>query len=322
MLVLQLTSSWKQLQPNGFIRLFPAHKIIGVNSFNLRTNTYYFAGGNSAMCYLGDRAKPGTLLNMSFKSNDSIRIQLSGYENKGFYQGAYLQVNGRSICLLDENKPLIGSGNIDHRLLNDYHKVPYFTAGIAFDSRSFVLRVVKNMQNYLTKYDNEIIDPLFKLEAQGDGIFSTDGSLIKADSINRIFYIYHYRNQFLALDTNLHLLYKGKTRDTVSQAKIEVSRISSEKQLTISAPPLVVNKQCSANAKWLLIHSGLKADNETKSMTENGAVIDVYSTDDGKYQFSVYLPDFGGKKLMDFRVYGQSLYALYDHYLYKYQLNF
>ena len=52
------------------------------------------------------------------------------------------------------------------------------------------------------------------------------------------------------------------------------------------------------------------------------SMIDVYAVADGKYQFSFYLPDFRGFKVRDFKVYGQSLYALYDHYLYKYQLNF
>jgi hypothetical protein len=294
----------------------------GLNFVVLNSSSYYLSGGDSTKVYLANWSRPGRLLGVKFHTNDSSDIKLTGYENKGFYQGAYLRVIQSNAFLIDEIKPQIGWGPLGNCKLTRFNPAPYFTAAAELSSNSFILRVVQNRQNYLVKFQNQLLGKLLKLERQGEGIFSTDGSLIKSEASNKLFYIYFYRNQFLALDTNLHLLYKGKTRDTVSYARIKVSRISSEHQTTISTPPLVVNKQCTANDRWLFIHSGLKADNETISLHNNAAVIDVYSISDGKYNLSFYLPDFNGEKLTDFRVYGHSLYALYDHYLYKYKLSF
>jgi len=256
---------------------------------------------------------------------DSVKLQLHFSKRTSLLSGSFSIVEDSCAFVLDGNQPALFSGNLfnDNELKGSYP--PFFNQAIHIGQQSFVLRAVINNHNVLIKYRSD--SKGFKLgntllKKQVDGIFCTDGNLIKTPDSKRLFYVYYYRNQFLCSDTSLNLLYGGKTIDTNTHAKIKVSYIKSSNQTTLSSPPVYVNKQAAANNRFLFIVSGLRADNEKGSLLDDFSTIDVYSVSNGNYQFSFYLPNFNKKKLTDFRVDEQSLYALYDHYLYKYQLNF
>jgi hypothetical protein len=123
------------------------------------------------------------------------------------------------------------------------------------------------------------------------------------------------------MDTNLNLQYRGKTIDTVSKAKIKVARVSSDNSLTMAAPPLTVNANSCVSHNWLFVHSNLQAKNENAEMFNAASVIDVYNLNNGVYKCSFYIPDYGNKKIRDFWVSGNNLFALNDHYLTTYSLN-
>lgn len=253
-------------------------------------------------------------------------FNLTGFEKMSVSKTSFIQIDSPFFYLMDGVKPVILRGSaLDFHLNKQMNSTPYFTGGITLTKNSFAFRSVYNgIGNKLIK-QGIMLDSLKTttlLEKQVDGMFCTDGEMVKVPGSSKMFYVYYYRNQFLCADSNLNLLYKGKTIDTISHAQIKVARIKSSGQITMAAPPLIVNKRACANEKYLFVQSALRANNETDYMIKNVSMIDVYAVKDGKYQFSFYLPDFRGHKVRDFKVYGQSLYALYDHYLYKYQINF
>lgn len=319
---LQIYSAWKQSRPNGFIRMFPSNLLTGIGALDLKTGSWYFTGGDSNNVFLTDRTRPGIFVKSDSNRKNSSSFRVVGFENMGFYEGAYFRTESSNLYLLDGVKPSIAFGKFEERKLTTSSKVPYFTSCLPLSQKSSILRIVRNMSNCLVKFDDGSVKTLFKLEKQGDGIFSTDGSLIKADGSGQIFYIYNYRNEFISFDTDLKVKYKARTKDTITQSQIKVSRIPSENKITLSSPPLLVNKHCTANKSWLLIQSGIMADNETSEMTDNSSTVDVYNSKDGSYNFSFHISNYSGEKLSDFKLCGDYLYALYDHYLYKYKLNF
>ncbi len=140
--------------------------------------------------------------------------------------------------------------------------------------------------------------------------------------MNLLIYLYYYRNEFICLDTNLNLLYKGSTIDTISKAQIKIVEIRSEKISTFAERPLIVNRKSCISRGWLFVNSGLKANNEERQSFDQLAVIDLYSLIDGTYQFSFYMPDPITKKMRDFIVVEKTLIALYDNYIAAYDLNF
>ena len=310
---------------NNFIRLLPPSKVTPANILDFKTGGWNFAGYSGDSIYMGNLYTPDRLTRTDFNLRNTIAVKLRIPDGTKLTGGYFNLINGSSVFTLDGNQPLLLTGNKLDRILKPASKPPYFTQAIHTGSNSFILRVVQAGQNRLVTYRTDSAGFRMSanlLEKQVDGIFCTDGNLVKVPNSNKIIYLYYYRNQFICADDNLNLLYKGKTIDTVSHAHIKVDYIKSLNETTISSPPLYVNKQSAANEKYLFVHSALIADNEIAESLEKVSVIDVYAVKDGTYQFSFYLPDFRGNKIRDFRVYGQSLYALYDHYLYKYQLNF
>ncbi|WP_316835503.1 hypothetical protein [Pedobacter nutrimenti] len=323
--MLFVSSDYLRNRPNSFVRLLPPHKIIPGPILDLTTSGYYFAGFNKDKIYMGNFFIPNSILSIRSNMKDSIRLQLHFSRQASLLKGSFSIIEDSSVFVLDGNQPALFIGNLlsDSELKGSHP--PFFNKAVHIDKRSFVLRAVINGNNVLIKYKSDSTGFKFgntALKKQVDGIFCTDGNLVKTRDSKLLFYIYYYRNQFLCSDTNLKLMYAGKTIDTNTHAKIKVSYLRSSNQITLSAPPIYVNKQAAANNKFLFIVSGLKADNEKYSLLDEFSIIDVYAVSNGKYQFSFYLPNFNGKKLTDFRVDEQSLYALYDHYLYKYQLNF
>lgn len=321
-LFLHLLSSWKKGYGNGFIRKLPSGQITGKGFIDLKMQSYYFAGIDEQSVLLADWSRPGKLLKVNLRTKDSSSFQITGYEKRGIYEGAYFRSDFNQVYLFDGIKSIIVQGALTSGKVENSSKVPFFTAGIPISATSFALRVVKNKQNFLVKANRSGFKWPIALEKRGDGIFSTDGMLLTSQDSNRLFYVFYYRNEFLSLDTNLKVLYYGKTIDTISKPEIKVSRISSKNELTLSSPPLGVNKHCSANRDYLFINSGMRADNETSSTYKNGNAIDVYSVKNGKYIYSFYLGDFAGRKLIDFKVVDKVLVALFENYLYIYQLKF
>lgn len=322
--ILCFFSSYRKLSNNKFIRLLPSHLAVPLNIIDLKSIGFYFAGERGDTILLGNYNLLDKLLKIN-QFNDSVTQWLPLPKSKKFYKGTFNIVRGTSVCTLDGNQSYLYLSRTDPTTSRGYDKVPFFSQAILSSKNDFVFRTIRNGQNILIKWNLDSLEKQnveFTLEKQVDGIFCTDGNLIKVPNSNKVIYIYYYRNQFICLSNDLKLFYKGKTIDTVSKAKIKVAYIKSQDQTTLAAPPVYVNKQSTANENYLFIHSGLRADNEVEGTLDKLSVIDVYQVKDGKYKLSFYLPDFNGKKLTDFRVYGKHLYALFDHYLYKYQLNF
>ncbi|MDR6783316.1 hypothetical protein ABIE26_000196 [Pedobacter africanus] len=164
----------------------------------------------------------------------------------------------------------------------------------------------------------------FQLEKQVDGYFCTDGLLRYDPAAGRLIYMYVYRGEFLCLDTNLNLLYKSKTIDTVSRAEITVNRKVNNGQLvsvTQSKPPKPVNRNLIVHRNLVFMVSTIKADNEAKTDFKSNQVIDVYAINSGKYLYSFYIPKYLGLKLNDFRIADDFMFAVFGTNLVKFKFN-
>jgi hypothetical protein len=205
-------------------------------------------------------------------------------------------------------------------------KTPPYTAAVNVNEYSWVFRCIgNNEENILVKQslDQKIIVSNTNLhQKQVEGLFSTDGMLLRIPNTSNLVYLYYYRNQFFCADSNLKLLYRGKTIDTVSHASITIAHIESTGVSTFSSPPLVVNKNCSVNEQYLFVNSALSANNESHSVLNDFSIIDVYELKDGRYKFSFYLPNFRDKKASSFKVINNKLITICDHFIMTYNFNF
>jgi len=169
---------------------------------------------------------------------------------------------------------------------------------------------------------NKKPDKRYLLPKQVDGTFCTDGWLHYDKVQSKIFYTYYYRGEFLCLDTNLNLIFKGKTIDTIRLAKIKLTEYNekeksgtSNKKITQASTDNLVNWCYTTDKDKVYIFSGLKADNESPSNFEKNNPIDIYSIKDGRYLYSMYIPKYKGFRINGFEINGDMLVAIFDHYL-------
>ncbi len=315
---------------NGFIRLFPPHMVEYQKKLDIKYNSYYITGATSENVYLGNYVYPIQLLKINYSSMDSMYLNLAMHVNgKIAWRALTIKIDSPILFIYDYITPVLLQGDLTTLQVYPLKiKDKELNRCLPVTSTTFINTVYdkNHEQNILEKLvigDQSVysVPPTYRLERQGDGTFSTDGILNYSMSKGLLIYVYYYHNRFDCLDTNLALIYKSSTIDTISKAKIKLATIKSEGLITEAAPPLVVNKLTCVNEDELFINSSLLANNEDRRLFDHASVIDVYNLNGGNYKYSFYLPDFEKHKISGFQVVNKTLIAIYDHYILTYHIN-
>jgi hypothetical protein len=325
--VLYLMSDKLNHAHNTFVRLLPPHPIRFEKALDVKYTSYYIAGVASNHVYLGNFAAPLHLLDINTVAADTqhVRLTIDDPDLQKF-RTIKVRVDSPVFYITDGVRPALLKGETQTWRARRYmYDSAYFTDAVPLGPGSFAIRSISSSthSNVLSKENRaapNVQEAPGLLIKQVDGLFCTDGMMHFNRELNMVVYLYHYRNQYLCMDTSLNLLYAGKTIDTVSRAQVKVASITSDNVVTLASPPLMVNKKSSASGNYLFVNSGLQAKNEDAETFNQAAVIDVYSLRDGVYQFSFYIYDFNDEKLQAFKVSGDKLVALFNHYVVVYSL--
>lgn len=305
--------------PNHFLRFFPPHAATKTGQQDFRFVAGYISGLSDSNVYFGNNLLFNYLFSINIQNRDTqlIRLQLDSNIRIG-YGNANIEIDSPYFFILGGSLPAIYRGKLNTWKAERYcgNSVQYDPAVIIRDS-SFIFRVATSINGYtlIKGHSVNAHNELPKvLEGQGDSLFSKDGQLHYANGLNRIIYLYYYRNQFVVADTNLQVIYKGRTIDTVSRAKISIGKPDNAGRITMTSPPVIVNLNSCVSGDYLFVHSNLLADNEDVGQFNKASVIDVYDLKNaGVYKFSFYLWKHNGNKLKDFKVSKNLVVALYEH---------
>jgi hypothetical protein len=315
---------------NGFLRLYPAHVLGKIIHRSLPNETLYIVGVASDKIFLGDYKNIQSLYqtdsNLSFFHTIPLGLPFLDefltsqsrimFESDQLYviQQLTSTIYKTTLSTTPSIQTFMDSPNISS------------TAAVPLSSTSFILRTYYDplKQNILTK--RTLHKPYFQyatgtLQKQVDGIFCTDGALLLNKESKQVIYVYTYRNQFICLDSNLKVLYRARTIDTNTIAKIQVVEIKSQSQSTLSNPPITVNRLSYVSGNHLFINSALSADNEVVSNFNRYAVIDVYNSNDGSYQFSFYVARDHERPISSFMVWGNKLILIQGATLFIYDID-
>lgn len=322
------TSEKTNHQYNSFQRTFLPKTVDLSSTLDVKYNSYYIAGANANHLYFGNVAGSRHLLltDLNLADTQHVELKIQGLEGLKF-RSIRVQVDSPYFYWSDGSVPAIFRGTLmDWQASRYTYDSAYFMDVIPISSSSFLLRTTSRQSKEFVLGKEANNPPYIQLapnllEKQIDGKFCVDGMMHYSKHLNWLVYVYFYRNQFICADSSLNLIYRGNTIDTVSQAKIKVEEIKSDRSLTMAAPPIMVNKKSCVSGGQLFINSNLLAKNEKKEIFEQSSVIDVYDLKNGKYLHSFYLPKHNGMKMREFQVFDDLLIVLYDHYIVKYQLN-
>jgi uncharacterized membrane protein YphA (DoxX/SURF4 family) len=312
---------------NNFTRRYLQHLIEEDKVFDLGANSYYFAGADGEKIYLGNSTAPLIITTIDSALIHKVELKVNVDQTNFTVRSVKAQVRPPHYYIYDGSVPIVYRGNLSSTNAKTISfGDAYFDQLKILDSAKFAIRTLNSKtQNFtlgilnlnakprVTLYDNII-------EKQKDGVFDADGILIQDLNHDQYIYTYFYRNQFLILDSSLHLLRKLRTIDTVSRAQVQVALLKNG-QHKMNAPPLMVNKGMVAHGGLLFNQSNLKGKYETAEIWKEASIIDVYWTDQQEYVGSFYISNRKDGKMSDMMVTDRYLYILCGNGIVRYQFS-
>ncbi len=316
------------IRSNSFLRTFTPNEIVKRKYSELPLEYPCISGIDEHFIYFADTI-PGRILKTDYNLNGEELLNFSIKDMTKLYPFGTC-VSNNNFYHLAKISPAIIQYNLMTKNVTEYKLTNNFNQCVNVSPVSFIAKVLVKKSHgfdfYLSKIDLSghlsIVDSSL-LPYKTDGGFYNDGVLLFDKSSYSILFVAYYRNEFICLDTNLNLSYRGKTIDTFSNTSVAVikERLDTSWSYTMSKPPKLINRKSNVDNGLLYIQSNIKADNEATSDFKNNSVIDVYNIKNGVYLHSFYLPHFDGKEVTDYRIKGNMLTALYDKSAVIYYLN-
>lgn len=312
---------------NTFIRRFPQHVAQEVYQIDLKFNSYYFAGNTHGKIYLGNFTAPLKVLEIDTASKAKKNFQIHLKQKELPFVSPKIKVFDKDFFVYEGTVPYVFKGNIANWHANLKSNSGYYFSNVEpMDSTNLAIRYLKpkSGENALGNMDlKDTLSAKFNsglLEKQFDGIFDTDGTLLYNAYLKKIIYVYYYRNEYLVVNPNLELAFKGNTIDTVSKAKVELIQYKNSRMKTFAKPPLTVNKLSASYGNLLYINSVLPGLYESERIWKIASIVDVYDLTNKSYRSSFPVYDVDGKKVRSMLADGNFLYVLIDTKLICYKL--
>ena len=310
---------------NNFIRRFGQHPIRDEKAFDLGANSYYFAGIANGKIYLGNVTAPLRLtsLDTALTIKQVVKIKIDHTEHP--FRSIQVKVMRPYFYVFDGNVPVIYRGQLGDSLARTISfEDSYFSQLEVIDSTNFVFRAQssKTKTQVLGKLclnqNPKVTLNETLLVKQVDGMFDTDGQLLRDDITGKLTYIYAYRNEFLVMDGNLALLRKLHTIDTISRAQVQV-RLLPDGNHRMDAPPLQVNKKSAVYGQVLFNESNLMGKFESREIWQRAAIVDMYQTDKQEYLGSFYVQNCGKNTMSRMFATDKHLFVLSGNEIMRYR---
>lgn len=285
----------RQDKPNGFTRnIVPNYASLN-KTYRSPLPIFYFAGASNSNYYFRT-GTPEMILQISKGLNYNqvyyFKIESLAKTKQSFRMyvdspDVYLMAGG----LRGFMKAKLSSGSFTSTFQQN---APFFTDAIPCSSNGYITRT----------YDKQRHDMVFKkLNLKGEVIItennisavhrdegaSSQGTLLRSPDVpDRLYFIHRLSNTIVCFDTNLNLIYRSHSIDTISNPNLSLATTRQGRYKTAKiAQALRFTNYCAAATKEnLFVHSRIKADNESTEQP----VIDVYNAGNGKYRFSFHLP--------------------------------
>lgn len=328
MAILFLVSEDMIHRRNNFTRRFPNHPILFERDLQLKSNGLYFAGIGNGSVYIGNMSNPLEITEVDSTLNQTVSHLISVDDSNRRYHSLKVSVQYPYFYLADGTEAFVYRGLVrDWKAKLWIDKESYFNSFVPIDSNKIAIRSIssESNENILGVMQRDDSSTVFfnkgLLDKQIDGIFDTDGKLIYNKSLNKLLYIYAYRNEYLITDTALKSKFVGHTIDTTSRANIKVAYVSSIKASKLASPSRIVNKTAATFGDLLFVNSQLIGQYELEEMWDEASIIDIYNLASNTYQFSFYLYDKEQQKISEFVTDSGHVYSLAGKTLSVYKID-
>lgn len=312
------------LLPGGI----PPHPVLKKFELPIEFNSYYLAGHSGDTLYLGNTTAPLHLLQIDLKTKDTVHVRIKLNKTGLPFRSIKVNVRPPYFFVMDGTVPCIFRGYVVNWKADMWMKdKAFFRKAVPLDSNTVYVDAIssntkmatlgliaKDKNNFKITLKPEI------LEKQLDGIFDVNGIMVTPTKGKEIGYVYSYRNQYMIMDSNLKLLKRLRTIDTIQKAQIKLAQLSDSETTQMKEPPILINKMSAMSEDLLFVGSERLGKNDDESMLGEASIIDVYNWVKETYEFSFYLYHIKGAKVREFGIYGKYIVALAGNQLSLYEL--
>jgi hypothetical protein len=313
---------------NKFVRRLSNAPVTKLATIKLPYNSYYFSGADDTTVYLGNTTSQLLLTELNTKRGNIQEHRITLNKIDFPFRSVTLKVRPPYFYVYDGMVPCVFRGKLNNWKAQLYNSgTEYFSFAEPVDSTALLVRTQKRItgESILGKFGLLSNTPTILnkqlLEKQIDGVFDTDGMLLFSAGLNRMLYLYAYRNQYIVTNTNLQLDFKGNTIDTITKANIKLTHIENHNANKLARQPLLVNKTAAVYNNLLFVNSNLPGKYESLEMWKKASIIDVYDIASNSYLESFYVYNSNGKKLRNMIVHKDKLFAMIDNQVVEYKLN-
>ena len=323
---LYLLSEHEVHRNNGFVRRYPHHPVNKITAHNIRYNSYYIAGYAYGHFYLGNSSAPLHMLvaDTILKNVRPITLKvIDGDTSK--VNAVKVRVREPYFYLTDGTVPLVYKGELKDLVAKPFLSgLPKFSHLEPLSNAQFVIRSLDSKRNThiigRIGFDEKPFDEPTLIESQGHMVFDTDGMLLYNNDLQQVVYVYLYRNEFFSASTNLKLIERSRTIDTVQKANLKIASEDSGRIRKLAEQPTTINKKSCTSGRYLFVKSDRLGQYEPEEMLQDASIIDVYDLVKHTYEFSFYLYHHKGEEIKKFAVFGNLLVGLSEHYVVTYRL--
>ncbi|MDY7396860.1 hypothetical protein UMM65_16560 [Aureibaculum sp. 2210JD6-5] len=326
-IVLFMASENNIQRNNAFIRRIPPHIVKQLKSIDLKFNSYYIAGMTDQTIYLGNSTAPLLITEISLRTYQLKTHQIVLDQMNLPFRSVRIEVKPPYFFVADGSIPILFRGYItDWQAKTLSKNTAYFSLWTVIDSTSFGIRALSstNQEQILGKlYKNHSYKVKFStnlLKKQVDGYFDVDGQLLWNTNLQRLIYVYYYRNEYIVFNSELQLDFKGNTIDTIQSVSLKIADLKKTNQKKLLGNPIVVNKMVTTNDEFLFINSERLGRYEPKDLLKKASIIDVYNLKNANYVFSFYAFGEIGAKGKSIKANNDLFVMIIGNLLYIYKL--
>jgi hypothetical protein len=302
---------------NAFTRRYIPRPITKLFKLPLKYNAYYISGWDKEHFYLSSSTAPLHVLKLNLKTRDTQHIKIKLERKDLPFRSVKTKIIPPYFFVTDGTVPCVFRGNIKNWQASLWMKDKvFFTESTPIDSNTLAFKTIdsKLLRNILgvIQKDTAFHVKLNKtfLKKQIEGVFCTAGKLHYSTHLNKLIYVYLYRNQYIVTDTKLTKETYGKTIDTISKVQLKVVTNSRTNEKKLAKPPVYVNQKSFVYKNYLYVKSNRLGKFKSTTLINQASIIDVYNISKNSYEFSFYLQDDKGKKVKDFAINGNHLLSI------------
>jgi hypothetical protein len=286
------------------------------------------AGCDREYIYLSDADAPAHVIikNWKLETVKEVLIDLNG----GVLVGkTTVKIDSPYFFVADSGKPIVYRG-----LVTDWKAKPFLTSQMFFSdylplsgNRIAISTQAANRADSVFRRMLGIIKsdtPQIKLQpdllkGQIDEYYSTMGRISYSRDTRKVIFTYIHRNEVVLMDSNLNLLERKQTIDTVTTIKVKPVMVN-DSTTTLASPPGIVNYQAFSAGEFHFVNSDLMG-REDRERFDHSSVIDFYKIFPFEYVGSFQIPDINKSKILQFMVSDYKLVAIFEKYIATYRLD-